>query len=135
MKRGIMHIRRVSVVALVGLLVVSSAGALAQNADKKEPEKRTKQQQEDINNLVQLVDKVSASDPVTATGGGADQLQGEVDIKWQSNHFLKGQDGSTYVPFTVTVERPALTTPNVALYVRAVNKQAAPAAENKGGKD
>jgi hypothetical protein len=51
---------------------------------------------------------------------------------WESNHFVKGQGGITYIPFTLAIDRAALTTAGgaTAVYIRAVHKNqaAAPAA-------
>jgi hypothetical protein len=120
-----MNIRRVLVLCVTAAVLGSGSPALFAQAppkvDKKEEEKRNKQQQEDVTALVQLVDMAAA------TPAAGDQAQGEVGIKWDSNHFIKGQDGSTYVPFTLSVDRGSLTSPNAAIYIRAVAKGAAPA--------
>lgn len=125
-----MNIRRVFVLlAIVAVFGSAPPTMLAQApaVDKKEQEKRNKQQQEDVTALVDLVDMVSAADPA---GSASDQHQGEVAVSWQSNHFIKGQDGSTYVPFTLSVGRADLSSQKAALYIRAVRKDApAPAAD------
>ena len=36
-----------------------------------------------------------------------------------SNAFLKGQNGQTYIPFTLTIERARIATPLMAMYVFA----------------
>jgi hypothetical protein len=123
-----MNIRRVLVVCVTAAALAGGTATLLAQAppkvDKKAEEKRNKQQQEDVTALVQLVDKVVTADPA---GSPTDQTQGEVGIKWESNHFIKGQDGATYVPFTVTVDRSHLASPNAAVYIRAMPKGAAPA--------
>jgi hypothetical protein len=123
-----MNIRRVLVVCVTAAALAGGTATLLAQAppkvDKKAEEKRNKQQQEDVTALVQLVDKVVTADPA---GSPTDQTQGEVGIKWESNHFIKGQDGATYVPFTVTVNRANLASPNAAVYIRAMPKGAAPA--------
>ena len=135
-----MNVRRVFTLSLtVAILSTGSTFLLAQappKVDKKEQEKRNKQQTEDVTALVTLVDAASASNPVTAAGTTADQRQGEVNITVDVNHFIKGQDGSTYLPILMTVERAALPGANVALYIRAVNRNApAPAAPAAPAKD
>jgi len=122
-----MTIRRVLVLCALAAVVGSAPilSAQAPTADKKEQEKRSKNQQDDVTALVQLVDMVSAADPA---GSPNEQRQGEVEITWKSNHFIKGQDGSTYIPFTMTVDRSDLSSPNAAMYIRAVPKGAAAAA-------
>jgi hypothetical protein len=44
------------------------------------------------------------------------RVPSDLTIQWQ-NDFLKAQRG-TFVPFIVTIDAPALTTPSVLLYVR-----------------
>jgi hypothetical protein len=65
------------------------------------------------------------AEPVMAPGGafGATEAsQGNVSVKWESNHFVKGQDGNAYLPYTLLVERAALPAKNVAMYVRVVDQ-------------
>ena len=134
-----MKIRRVLVLgAIAAFFGTASPTMLAQGPqiDKKEQEKRNKQQQEDVTALVQLVDTASAT-----PAAGPEQKSGDVAITWDSNHFIKGQDGSTYVPFTVKVDRGSLSSEKAALYIRAVAKGAAapapapaPAANDKDKK-
>ena len=52
--------------------------------------------------------------------------EGDVAVKWQSQHFVKGQSGDTYVPFTVTVDKAQLSK-GAALYVRIVSAEQASA--------
>jgi hypothetical protein len=58
--------------------------------------------------------------------GAADKNEGDVAVKWQSQHFVKGQSGDTYVPFTVTVDKAQLAR-GAALYVRIVSAEQAAA--------
>ena len=122
-----MHIRRVfTVAATVAALAVASPSLVAQQQqqqqqqnnqqNRREQEKRSQQEQRDIEALVQLVDAVSAGKQPAPT---------DIAVTWQSNHFVKGSEGGTYIPYTLNV---GATNPNVALYVRAVDKNAAPAA-------
>lgn len=114
-----MQIRRV--VALgIALTIAATSSTLAQSAQKDE-KKRNKQEQQDIEALVKVVDGVAA---------GQQQPPGDVPIGWESNHFVKGQDGKTYIPFTVNIDRSKLSAPGVAMYVRMVAKQ--PAATTAG---
>ena len=116
-----MHIRRIlTVAAAVAMLAGASPDVLAQKVDKqtkKEQERRSKQEQKDIQALVQLVDAVSAGKTPAPT---------DVGVMWEANHFVKGQDGSTYIPFSVAIDASKLAAPGTAIYVRAVNKGAAP---------
>ena len=111
-----MQIRRV--LALGVALFVAGASVLAQNA-QKDDKKRSKQEQQDIEALVKLVDGVTT---------GQQQPPADIPITWDSNHFVKGQDGKTYVPFTITIDRTKLSAPGVAALVRVVAKQPATAA-------
>ena len=111
-----MQIRRVMVL-LVALFFAAGSLPLAQKAEKDE-KKRSKQEQQDIEALVKMVDGVSM---------GQQQAPADLTVTWDSNHFVKGQDGKTYVPFTVNIDRSKVTSPGLALYVRAQAKQSATA--------
>ncbi len=59
-------------------------------------------------------------------------------LTWESNHFTKGQEGQTYIPFTMVVDK-TLASKQVAYYVRIVEKgapavAAAPDPKDKDGK-
>lgn len=122
-----MSIRRVLVLSVTAVLLAGSAPSLLAQAppaaDRRETERRNQRQQQDVTALVTVVDQVAAT-PATAP----EQTQGEVDIKWESNHFIRGGDGNAYVPFTITVDRADLAAPNAALYIRAMAKNAPAAA-------
>ncbi|MEQ1573355.1 MAG: hypothetical protein ABL993_03835 [Vicinamibacterales bacterium] len=124
-----MLIRRVITLCAALAFLSSGSTLLFAQAPKvaKEQEKRNKQQEEDVRALVQLVDKVTAAEPVSPASGSADQRQGEIEIAWDLNHFIKSQDGTTYIPFSLKVNRPAGTSANTAVYVRAVNRNPPPA--------
>jgi hypothetical protein len=111
-----MHIRRVVALCLA-LFIALPSWSLAQNAAKDE-KKRNKQEQQDIEALAKLVDGVSM---------GQQQPPADVAVTWESNHFVKGQDGKTYVPFTVKIDRSKLSAPGVVMFVRVMPKQAATA--------
>jgi len=74
-----------------------------------------------------LVDRVSSGEmPAPA----------DLTLTWESNHFTKGQEGLTYVPFTMIVDK-TLASKQVAYYVRIVEKgtpavAAAPDPKDKG---
>jgi hypothetical protein len=61
----------------------------------------------------------------------------DIPITWEFNHFVKGSDGSTYIPFNLTIDRSKLANPATAMYVRVVSKTpaAAPVADPKAKKD
>ncbi len=125
-----MHIRRFVVLGVAAAVLASGPSQVfAQGAPKlKEEQKRSKAQQEEVNQVFDLLDKVMMAEPVTPTSAKTDEQQGEVKVTWDSGHFLKGQGGQTYVPFTVVIDRSALASPNAMVYVRAVSKTPAPAA-------
>ena len=115
---------------IVALCVALTMGAgtsalLAQRApDTKKEVKRTKAEQVDIDTLVTVVDAVSA---------GRAAAPSDIAVTWDTNHFFRAPDGSTYMPFTVTMDKSKITTPAAAIYVRVADKgAAAPAAAAKG---
>ena len=101
-----MHIRR-ALTLCVALLWAGtlSPTLLAQNQNnqnqKREPERRSKQEQQDIEALVKLVDGAS-------TGQAAPS---DIPLTWEGNHFVRGADGTTYVPFTLHVDRSKIGAP------------------------
>jgi hypothetical protein len=108
-------------IAALAVFTIASAVLVAQNTqnnqqNRRDQERRSQQEQQDIQALVRLVDAVSM---------GQQPAPADIGIKWESSHFVKGSDGSTYIPFTVTIDKPAAP---VAMYVRVVNKGAAAAA-------
>src|SRR5262245_53487370 len=160
-----MHGRRALIFAVAIAFVCSVGGpVLAQrnNDNNRKPQQpqRPPQEQADVQALVTLVDTALMSDlgvPVPAPGaqapstpvaakplafGAPDKSDGEIAVKWQSNHFVKGQSGDTYVPFTLAVDKGQLSK-GAALYVRIVSAEQAaafatamttPAAPPKDGK-
>ncbi len=142
---AVMNIRRVVTLCLTVMVVAgASSGLLAQRGgargggapgvNQKEEEKRSKNQQEDINAVTQLLNTVTTAQPVSPTSAATDDQQGEIKITWDSNHFIKGQGGLAYVPYTLVIDRSALSSSNAAVYIRAVSKNpvAAPAAPAAG---
>ena len=123
-----MRIRRVIALAAAVTVLATSAPLVAQqrNDNNKRPQ-RSKAELADLETLVRLVDGVA---------GGLQQAPADVPIAWESNHFVKGQDGITYLPFTLNIDRSKLGKSEVAFYVRVVSKTPAaapaPAAEAKG---
>lgn len=112
-----MHIRRVLSLWVAAVFLAGTSSMLAQNA-QKDDKKRNKQEQQDIEALAKLVDGVSM---------GQQQAPADVTVDWESAHFVKGQDGKTYIPFTLNIDRTKLSTPGVVMFVRAVSKDAAAA--------
>ena len=125
-----MNIRRVVALAVAAAVIGSASSALVaqNNQQRKEQEKRSEQEQQDIQAMVRLVDAVMLGQQPAPT---------DVGITWEYNHFVKGSDGSTYVPFNLTIDRGKLPNPAAAMYVRVVSKTpaAAPPADPKAKKD
>jgi hypothetical protein len=140
-----MHVRRVLILTVALAFVVSAGGSvLAQrnNNDKGRQPQRPPQEQQDVQALVTAVDNALMTDtgiPVPTPGaqapatpptpkalafGAPDKNEGDVTVKWVSNHFVKGQSGDTYVPFTLAVDKSQLSK-GAALYVRIVNAEQA----------
>ena len=107
-----MAIRRA--LAVVVALVVSATFAVAQQAPtKKDDRKRSKQEQQEIEQVVKLVDGVMAGQPAPT----------DVTMSLEP-FFMKSQEARTFVPFVLTVKNaPAAP---AALYIRVVNPAAQP---------
>jgi len=117
-----MHIRRVLTLA-VAVATLAGAPVLVaqqntQQPNRRDQERRSQQEQRDIQALVQMVDAVAA---------GKQPAPADIGLQWEGNHFLRGADGSTYIPFTVAVDATKLAAPGTAFYVRVVSKNATPA--------
>lgn len=112
-----MMIGRVFTAAVAVVAFAASSSVLVAQDSQEE---RSPQQQRDIQALVQVVDAVSE---------GKQPAPSDIDISWHSNHFVRGAEGSTYVPFTVTVDRSQVASPETALYLRVVEKAVAEAQE------
>ena len=126
-----MDIRRVLTLAVaVATLAGAAPVVVAQKVDKqtrKEQERRSQQEQKDLQALVQMVDAVTAGKQPAPTAIG---------LRWEGSHFLKSTDKATYIPFTVVIDPATLAAPGTALYVRVINKTAPGAAEEGNrGKD
>ena len=126
-----MHVRQVltlavAVAALAGTPVLGAPQDDEQES-RRDQELRSQQEQRDIQALVQIVD---------AAAEGTQPAPTDIGIQWEANHFIRGADGSTYIPFTLAVDAGALATPDTAIYVRAVSKESAePAAEQNDDSD
>lgn len=105
-----MAIRRF--VALAVAVALSGTFALAQSA-KPDTKKRSKQEQQEIEQIVKAVDGVMAGQPAPT------------DISMTlTPYFLKSQEARTFVPFVLDITgAPAA---DAALYIRVVNPAAPP---------
>jgi hypothetical protein len=106
-----MAIRRV--VSVVAALAVSASLALAQTAPKQDNKKRSRQEQQEIEQIVKIVDGVMAGQPAPA------------DVQMTiTPFFLKSAENRTFVPFVLDVKGAPST--DTAMYVRVVNPAATP---------
>jgi len=116
-----MHIRRVLTLAIAAATLAGAPVLVAQQnnqqPNRRDQERRSQQEQRDIQALVQLVDAVATGKQPAPT---------DIGLRWEGNHFIRGADGSTYIPFTLAVDATKLVAPGTALYVRVVNKNATP---------
>jgi hypothetical protein len=117
-----MHIRWILTAALtVASLAAPAQPAAAQQNNqqtRRDQERRSQAEQRDIQALVQLVDAVVA---------GKQPPPSDIPVAWVGNHFVRGAEGATYIPYTVSLEGAKTAAPGAAFYVRAVSKSAAPA--------
>jgi hypothetical protein len=114
------------IVALCAALTIglgSSALSAQKAADPKKEVKRTKAEQVDIDTLVTTVDSVAA---------GRVAAPSDIAVTWDTSHFFRAPDGTTYMPFSVVVDKSKIATPTAALYVRVADKGAGAAASAKG---
>jgi len=99
--------------AVAVALVVSATFAVAQPAPKKDEKKRSKQEQQEIEQVVKLVDGVMAGQPAPT------------DITMSIEpFFMKSQETRTFVPFVLNVTNAPKT--DAAMYVRVVDPAAEP---------
>ena len=113
-----MAIRR-AMTLVVALVVSASFAVSAQQAPKQDNKKRSKQEQQEIEQLVKLVDGVMT---------GAAPAPGDITMTLEP-FFMKSQEQRTFVPFVLTVTNAPKT--DVAMYVRVVNPAAVPDAKTK----
>ena len=108
--------RRAAVAALLFVCTVAAADASSsQNRlDRRSQDRLDELRRREGEALLNLAD--------AAMSGRAPS---DFSIAW-SNDFFKAQTG-TFVPFTVTIDRSALTTADALMYVRAARRDALPA--------
>ena len=107
-----MAIRR-ALAMMVALAFSATVGVAQQPQAKKDDRKRSKQEQQEIEQVVKLVDGVMAGQPAPA----------DVTMSLEP-FFMKSQEARTFVPFVLTVNN-APPAP-AALYIRVVNPAAQP---------
>jgi hypothetical protein len=107
-----MFIRRVAALC-AAIAVVASLPLGAQDKDKEDKPELTKEAQQDIRVLVGLADSMGEA------------LPSEFPVTWRQNHFVKAQNGQTFIPYTLQLDPQSLPSSAVVLYVRAVKKSVA----------
>lgn len=112
--------------ALVATVLIAAPrpASAGQKDDKKQKEKQSKEQKEEVQALVKLVDAAMKGQPTPSAFA----------LGWH-NDFMKAQQGTIYVPFTLSIDQASIATRNLSLYIRVVAKAAAPAAEPAAAKD
>jgi uncharacterized lipoprotein YbaY len=114
-----MNIRRLLAPVLALGLCVSTGTALAQRSSTNQtPPTARPAPDPDTVTLVQLVDAAIVAAPTVQAG---DTSKGDIPLKWESAHLIKGQNG-VYIPFTVSFDPSSIRTSDVSIYVRAVDK-------------
>ena len=117
-----MHMRQLPGLGFALALFLSASPASAQRATTA-PAPPPRTPDPDTVALVQLVDAAIIAAPTVQVG---DAAKGEIALKWESAHFIKGQNG-VYIPFTVSFDPSAVRTSEVSIYIRAVEKSQLPA--------
>ena len=100
--------------AVLASCVLTSVAAPSGPAAQETPKRAEQLHQREGEALIALADAASAGRDVPS----------DLPIGWQ-NHFLKAQHG-TFVPFVVSIDTAALSTPSVLLYVRLVARAGMP---------
>jgi len=108
--------RRATVAALLFVCTVAGAGASSsQNRlDRRSQDRLEELRRREGEALLSLADAAMAG-----------RAPSDFSIAW-SNDFFKAQTG-TFVPFTVTIDRSALSAADALMYVRAARRDALPA--------
>ena len=106
-----MAIRRA--MALVVALMFSASMAAAQQAPKPDNKKRSKAEQQEIEQVVKMIDGIMAGQPAPT----------DVTMTLEP-FFMKSQEQRTFVPFVLSVTNAPKT--DAAMYVRVVNPAKAP---------
>jgi len=118
MEKG-MNIRWVVTATAAAALMATTAPALiAQNQpNRREEERRRQAEQREAQAVVKIVDAVAA---------GKEPAPADIPVSWVEHYFVKGIEGTSYIPYTLSIDRSTMARPNAALYVRAVDRNAPP---------
>jgi hypothetical protein len=112
-----MHIRAralvVCSVLLAALFLVSSADLFAQDKkDQKNQPKFSKEQVQEAQALVAVVDNVAAAKQPAPS---------DISVTFH-RHFMRSREGKSFMPYTLAIDSAAVTQPSMLLFVRAVKK-------------
>jgi hypothetical protein len=116
--------------AVAGAVVLAASASVPAYAQDKKPDAEQQQQRKLSND--ERREYVALNELVDAVTGGKQPAPADVKIKFQ-NHFLKSNQ-NVYIPYVLEISGGTFSSYPVAMYVRAVSKEAgaAPAAEKKG---
>jgi hypothetical protein len=103
---------------LISIFCWFSVATIAAAQDRND-KKLQKAMEEEAQVLVKMVDGVAAGQPASS----------DIVVSWKEAHFLKAQDGRTYVPFTVSVDPSSSGQKSLAMYLRVVQAGGAAPAE------
>jgi hypothetical protein len=95
-------------------VTVALAWSVALAAQKKDDKKQSDAQKKEIQDIVRVVDGVSAGQPAP----------NDLGLAWVREDFLKATGNKEYIPFTVSYDASKVTGSNVSLYWRVVAKDA-----------
>jgi hypothetical protein len=116
--------------AVAGAVVLAASASVPAYAQDKKPDAEQQQQRKLSND--ERREYVALNELVDAVTAGKQPAPADVKIKFQ-NHFLKSNQ-NVYIPYVLEISGGTFSSYPVAMYVRAVSKEAgaAPDAEKKG---
>ena len=113
----------------LSLSTAATAGAQQEQADlllnAQPPQDASAEQLEQFDTAVlvtlvdQVVNQVQPAPPLT------------VPVEWLAEDFLRAGESLTYMPFGLSIDRAALGADDMAIYIRAVDKNAPPTSEGE----
>src|SRR6185436_10581317 len=101
-------VNRRSVTALSMAVALMWSAALV--AQKKDDKRQSDAQKKEIQDIVRIVDGVTAGQPAP----------NDLGLSWVHEDFLKATGNKEYIPFTVTYDATKVAAPNASLYWRVV---------------
>ena len=122
-----MSLRRVSAVA--GALMIAASVSVPAFAQDKSAAPAAQEQQRKLSGDERR-EYIALSDIVDAVVAGKQPAPSDVKLKFQS-HFLKSND-NVYIPYVVEVSGGKFASFPVTMYVRVMQKGAAPVTDKKG---